>query len=158
MLETLDPGVLTFLALAGLAAGSNWIWNFLLAFFTPFITNAIHFRYGFIFAACNLAGAVIVYFFLYESSDLSLENIDLMYNDPNCKPWHSTRWAPPGFSNRAEMIQARTDQNGEHGNGDRKSPIGVEEGREEKASWSHDGHAPQDGAVTGTGEKAAANV
>lgn len=58
-----------------------------------------------------------------------------MYNDPNCKPWQSNRWAPPGFSNRAEMIQARTDQNNE------KSPIGVEEGREEKASYSHDSHA-----------------
>lgn len=26
--------------------------------------------------ACNLAGAVFVYFFLYESSDLTLENVD----------------------------------------------------------------------------------
>ena len=64
---------------ASLAAMSNWAWNFLLAFFTPFITNAIHFRYGFIFAACNLAGAVIVYFFLYESSDLSLERVDMVH-------------------------------------------------------------------------------
>lgn len=35
---------------ASLAAGSNWLWNFLLAFFTPFITKAIGFRYGFVFA------------------------------------------------------------------------------------------------------------
>ena len=50
---------------AALATASNWwvllaylthhltlhrLWNFLLAFFTPFITSAIHFRYGFIFA------------------------------------------------------------------------------------------------------------
>ena len=33
-----------------LAAGSNWAWNFLLAFFTPFITKAIQYRYGFVFA------------------------------------------------------------------------------------------------------------
>lgn len=52
---------------ASLAAGSNWLWNFLLAFFTPFITRAIEFRYGFVFAACNLAGSVVVYLFLYES-------------------------------------------------------------------------------------------
>ena len=26
--------------------------------------------------ACNLTGALIVYFFLYESSDLSLESVD----------------------------------------------------------------------------------
>ena len=35
---------------ASLAAGSNWLWNFLLAFFTPFITKAIQYRYGFVFA------------------------------------------------------------------------------------------------------------
>ena len=35
---------------ASLAAGSNWLWNFLIAFFTPFITKAIKFRYGFVFA------------------------------------------------------------------------------------------------------------
>ncbi|KAF8882961.1 general substrate transporter [Infundibulicybe gibba] len=60
-----------------LATASNWLWNFLLAFFTPFIVRAIEFRYGFVFAACNLTGAVIVYLFLYESSDLSLESVDM---------------------------------------------------------------------------------
>ncbi|PSR84219.1 hypothetical protein PHLCEN_2v5507 [Hermanssonia centrifuga] len=106
-----------------LAAAANWIWNFLLAFFTPFIVQAIEFRYGFVFAACNLTGAVIVYFFLYESSDLSLENIDKMYNDPNCKPWTSRSWAPEGFDSRAHML----DQQGKSG--------GVEEGREEKVGY-----------------------
>lgn len=28
------------------------------------------------FTACNLTGAVVVYFFLYESADLSLESVD----------------------------------------------------------------------------------
>ncbi|KAJ7589024.1 general substrate transporter [Mycena floridula] len=75
-----------------LATASNWLWNFLLAFFTPFIVKAIKFRYGFVFAACNLAGALMVYFFLYESSNLSLESVDKMYNDPTCKPWTSRAW------------------------------------------------------------------
>lgn len=33
-----------------LATASNWLMNFLLAFFTPFIVSAIEFRYGFVFA------------------------------------------------------------------------------------------------------------
>jgi MFS transporter, SP family, sugar:H+ symporter len=33
-----------------LSTASNWLWNFLLAFFTPFIVPNIGFRYGFIFA------------------------------------------------------------------------------------------------------------
>lgn len=40
-----------------IATASNWLWNFLLAFFTPFITRNIQFRYGFVFA-----GACAVYF------------------------------------------------------------------------------------------------
>ncbi|KAF8814578.1 hypothetical protein BYT27DRAFT_7129908 [Phlegmacium glaucopus] len=88
-----------------LATSANWLWNFLLAFFTPFIVSAIHFKYGFIFAACNLAGAVVVYFFLYESSDLSLESVDDMYNDPNCKPWTSRSWAPTGYSSRYDLVE-----------------------------------------------------
>ncbi|KAJ3875969.1 general substrate transporter [Lentinula edodes] len=88
---------------ASLATASNWIWNFLLAFFTPFIINAIDFRYGFVFASCNLLGAAVVYFFLYESSDLSLEAVDMMYNDPACKPWTSGRWAPAGYSSRKDI-------------------------------------------------------
>ncbi|PCH34606.1 general substrate transporter [Wolfiporia cocos MD-104 SS10] len=90
---------------AALATASNWLWNFLLAFFTPFIVKAIHFRYGFVFAACNLTGAVVVYFFLYESSDLSLESVDMMYGDPYCKPWTSRTWAPAGFTSRADLVE-----------------------------------------------------
>ncbi|KIP04406.1 hypothetical protein PHLGIDRAFT_93500 [Phlebiopsis gigantea 11061_1 CR5-6] len=114
---------------ASLAAGSNWAWNFLLAFFTPFITKSIQYRYGFVFAACNLTGAVIVYFFLYESSDLSLESVDMMYCDPHCKPWTSATWAPEGFADRADIVDAgRTAQSY------RKGPEGVEEGRVEKVA------------------------
>ena len=35
---------------AAIATASNWLWNFLIAFFTPFITSSIQYRYGFIFA------------------------------------------------------------------------------------------------------------
>ncbi|KAI0321540.1 general substrate transporter [Amylostereum chailletii] len=106
-----------------LATASNWLWNFLLAFFTPFITRDIKFRYGFVFAgafafsrlskfcsntmspACNLLGAVVVYLFLYESSDISLEAVDMMYNDPTCKPWTSRSWAPEGYKGRHDLIE-----------------------------------------------------
>ena len=81
------------------------LWNFLLAFFTPFITGAIDFRYGFVFAACNLAGAVVVFLFLYESSELSLEGVDQMYNDPACKPWTSRTWAPAGYADRKDLVE-----------------------------------------------------
>jgi hypothetical protein len=64
------------------------------AFFTPFITREINYGYGFVFAGCNLAAAVFTYFFLYESSGISLEMIDAMYSEPGLKPWQSGKWAP----------------------------------------------------------------
>ncbi|EIM80623.1 general substrate transporter [Stereum hirsutum FP-91666 SS1] len=87
-----------------LSTASNWLWNFLLAFFTPFITRDIEFRYGFVFASCNLLGAIVVYLFLYESAHITLEAVDLMYNDPNCKPWTSRQWAPPGYADRDDLV------------------------------------------------------
>lgn len=86
-----------------ISTSSNWLWNFLIAFFTPFITRAINYSYGFVFAGCNLAMAIIVYFFLYESSSISLEAVDLMYNDPNCRAIGSEKWVPPGYTSRSDI-------------------------------------------------------
>ncbi|KAI9831471.1 MAG: hypothetical protein M1819_005070 [Sarea resinae] len=78
-----------------IATASNWIWNFLIAFFTPFITSAIDFRYGYVFASCCFLGAVVVYFFVCESQGRTLEEIDTMYL-LHVPPWKSSKWiAPP---------------------------------------------------------------
>ncbi|KAK5138321.1 hypothetical protein LTR08_003382 [Meristemomyces frigidus] len=78
----------------GISSASNWIWNFLLGFFTPFITADIDYRYGYVFAACCFSGAVVVYFFLCESRGRTLEEIDTMYI-MRVAPWNSTKWEPP---------------------------------------------------------------
>ncbi|KAI1770560.1 general substrate transporter [Hypoxylon cercidicola] len=62
-----------------LATASNWFWNFMISFFTRFITDAIDYFYGFVFAGCCGALVVIVYFFVIETKDRSLEEIDTMY-------------------------------------------------------------------------------
>lgn len=78
-----------------LATASNWVWNFLIAFFTPFITNDIDFRYGYVFAATNVVGGLIVYFFCMEGQGRTLEEIDTMYVQ-NVSPRKSAKWiAPP---------------------------------------------------------------
>ncbi|KAL2755439.1 hypothetical protein ACRALDRAFT_211327 [Sodiomyces alcalophilus JCM 7366] len=83
----------------GLATASNWLWNFLISFFTPFITGAINYRYGYVFAACCGAGAVIVYFFVIESQRRSLEEVDTMYV---CRvlPWKSAKWEADSIDER----------------------------------------------------------
>jgi SP family sugar:H+ symporter-like MFS transporter len=74
-------------------SASNWVWNFLLSFFTPYITSAIDYRYGYVFASCCFTGAVVVYFFVCESHGRSLEEIDTMYI-LGVKPWQSKNWQP----------------------------------------------------------------
>ena len=39
---------------------------------------------------------------MYESQGLTLENVDLMYSDPNVKAWKSRSWLPPGYVTRGD--------------------------------------------------------
>ncbi|USW58834.1 Putative major facilitator, sugar transporter, major facilitator superfamily [Septoria linicola] len=78
----------------GIASSSNWIWNFLISFFSPFITSAIDFQYGYIFAACCFISIPIVYFFLEEHQGRTLEEIDTMYIT-HVPPRKSSKWVPP---------------------------------------------------------------
>lgn len=78
-----------------LSTASNWFWNFLIAFFTPFITGDIDFLYGYVFAGCNLVAVVVVYLFVMEGQGRTLEELDTMYI-LGVKPWESSAWeAPP---------------------------------------------------------------
>lgn len=77
----------------GIATASNWTFNFLLSFFTPFITADIDYAYGYVFAGCTALGALVVYFFVCESQGRTLEEIDTMYVS-GVKPWKSTKWQP----------------------------------------------------------------
>lgn len=79
-----------------LATASNWLWNFLIGFFTPFITGAIDFAYGYVFAGCLLAAALVVYFFVIEGKDRTLEELDWMYIN-KVKPWQSASFETPNF-------------------------------------------------------------
>lgn len=77
-----------------LATASNWTWNFLIAFFTTFITADIDFAFGYVFAGCNLIGGILVYFFVIEGQGRTLEEIDTMYLE-RVSPRKSAKWTPP---------------------------------------------------------------
>ena len=77
-----------------LAIASNWSWVFMIAFFTPFITSAIDYRYGYLFAGCCAAAVATVYFFVIEPRGRTMEEVDNMYV-ARVKPWESTCWTAP---------------------------------------------------------------
>lgn len=76
------------------ATAANWLWGFLISFFTPFITGVIHFYYGFVFSGCLLFSIFYVYFFVSETKGLTLEEVDELYSQ-NISPWKSASWVPP---------------------------------------------------------------
>ncbi|KAJ4288452.1 hexose transporter hxt5 [Kalmusia sp. IMI 367209] len=87
-----------------LSTASNWLWNFLLAFFTPFITGAIDFRYGYVFAACNVLAGFGIYFFVIEGQGRTLEEIDTMYL-LGVKPWESAKWVVPSLDQLSGKVR-----------------------------------------------------
>lgn len=52
----------------------------------------------------------MVFFFYYESSNLTLEQVDEMYLDPACKPWKSGSWVPKGYNSRREAAESEKDR------------------------------------------------
>lgn len=62
-----------------------------MSFFTRYITDAIDYLYGLVFAGCCAALAVIVFLFVIESKDRTLEEIDTMYVQ-HVNPITSAKW------------------------------------------------------------------
>lgn len=84
------------------------LWNFLLAFFTPFITGAIDFRYGYVFAGTNVIGGLIVYFFVIEGQGRTIEEIDTMYL-LGVKPWESASYVVPSLEEMSGKVRSRVE-------------------------------------------------
>ncbi|CCH58145.1 hypothetical protein TBLA_0A03450 [Henningerozyma blattae CBS 6284] len=80
----------------GMALGtvSNQMWNFCIGFFTPFITGAIDFYYGYVFLGCLVFCWFYVFFFVPETKGLQLEDVNVMWEE-GVLPWKSASWVPP---------------------------------------------------------------
>ena len=102
-----------------LSTASNWLWNFLLAFFTPFITGAIDFRYGYVFAACNFMGGLIIYFFVLEGQGRTLEELDTMYIE-HVIPDANLKAVPNGATNGTTNGVRDPEKETEEANGAKK--------------------------------------
>ncbi|KAJ5175765.1 uncharacterized protein N7482_001642 [Penicillium canariense] len=98
-----------------LATASNWGWNFVISFFTPFITGAIDFAYGYVFAGCLFVAILVVYFFVIEGKGRTLEELDYMYVN-KVSPWKSSSFEFPqhGEWNTDESSSERKEQEMDH--------------------------------------------
>ncbi|OBA24250.1 hypothetical protein METBIDRAFT_36734 [Metschnikowia bicuspidata var. bicuspidata NRRL YB-4993] len=68
-----------------ITASTNWLVNFVFAYITPYLidtgehTAALGNKIFFIWGGCNALGVVFVYFMVYETKGLKLEEVDFMY-------------------------------------------------------------------------------
>ncbi|KAF9558302.1 sugar transporter [Agrocybe pediades] len=76
-----------------LGSATNWIWNFLLSFFSPRISARIGPLIMLIFFGMLVFGFFYVYFCIPETKGLTLEEVDEMYRS-GVKPWNSSSWKP----------------------------------------------------------------
>ncbi|CCD23836.1 sugar porter family MFS transporter NDAI_0C01750 [Naumovozyma dairenensis CBS 421] len=76
------------------AQACNWLWGFLIGFFTPFISGAIDFYYGYVFMGCLCFSYFYVFLFIPETKGLSLEEVNTMWEE-GVLPWKSAEWVPP---------------------------------------------------------------
>lgn len=83
----------------------------MISFFTRFITDAINYWYGLVFAGCCIALVIFVFFFVMETKDRSLEEIDTMHI-LRVNPIHSNKWdgskAPEGVKGSAHEESGHT--------------------------------------------------
>lgn len=138
-----------------ISTSSNWIFNFYIAFATPFITTSIDYAYGYVFAACCAAAAGTVYLFVIESKGRTLEELDTMYVQ-RVKPWESTGWTATTeaglFTLGNPMLVVHPPEGG------KSTRIGMEEDRQARNSDAASAPAPRTGEDAGQGHPEMAPV
>lgn len=79
-----------------LSVASNWLWNFAIGYATPYLVNTgegnagLEVKVFFIWGSTCACCLIFTYFCVPETKGLSLEQIDVMYQ--NIYPWQSTRY------------------------------------------------------------------
>jgi len=76
-----------------LGSATNWVWNFLLSFFSPRIANDIGPLILLIFFVVLVFGFGYVWLFIPETKGLELEEVDEMYRS-GIPAWRSAGWKP----------------------------------------------------------------
>ncbi|KAL1963040.1 hypothetical protein VTN77DRAFT_8788 [Rasamsonia byssochlamydoides] len=61
------------------AAGSNWLWNFLISRFTPQMFATMDYGVYFFFASLMILSIVFVFFLIPETKGIPLESMDLLF-------------------------------------------------------------------------------
>ncbi|RAK72972.1 sugar porter family MFS transporter [Aspergillus fijiensis CBS 313.89] len=75
--EMFDPNVRSLAQAC--AAGSNWLWNFLISRFTPQMFEKMEYGVYFFFASLMILSFIFVFFLIPETKGVPLENMDPLF-------------------------------------------------------------------------------
>lgn len=99
------------------AAGSNWLWNFLISRFTPQMFATMDYGVYFFFASLMIISVIFVYFLIPETKGIPLESMDLLFD---VKPvWRAHAAALSTLRDEEERFRRDIEESG----------IGGEEGK-----------------------------
>lgn len=82
-----------------ITTATNWLLNWAIAYSTPYLVNFgegyanLQSKIFFVWFACCFICIAFVYFFIYETKGLSLEEVDQLYSEVSMAP-KSTSWVP----------------------------------------------------------------
>lgn len=87
-----------------LAVASNWLMNTIITIVSPIATNAIGYKYGFVFSFFTFISFFIVYFFVYETRGFTLEEIEEMF-ESGVSARQSSSWKPQRRSSEDDALE-----------------------------------------------------
>ncbi|KAK4234047.1 general substrate transporter [Achaetomium macrosporum] len=83
-----------------MTTATNWLLNWAIAYATPYLVNYgegyanLQSKIFFVWFGCCFLCIAFVYFLIYETKGLSLEQVDEMYADKSVSAWRSASWRP----------------------------------------------------------------
>jgi sugar porter (SP) family MFS transporter len=113
---------------AGLSmtTATNWLLNWAIAYATPYLVNYgsgyanLQSKIFFVWFACCFLCIAFVYFMIYETKGLSLEQVDEMYTDKSVSAWRSAGWQPKATAHQPER------EKGDHSSAEVLEEVGAE--------------------------------
>jgi len=99
-----------------ISTAANWLLNFAIGYATPYLVDDnpgsanLGSKVFFVWGSCCWVCVAFVYFFVWETKGLSLEQIDEMFENVG-KAWQSVGWVPSHkFSENVEHVERVSDE------------------------------------------------
>lgn len=92
-----------------MTTSSNWLFNFILAFVTPYMVDSgpgnanLGVKVFFVWTAFCMIAVLFVWGFIYETKGLSLEQVDELYIQVN------SAWKSPGYRKNGGLAALHAD-------------------------------------------------